>query len=92
MVIKKHPEITYLTFREVKASPGRKTKIWVVRGTGDIKLGEVRWYAPWRQYCFYPEDATIWSTDCMIDLCEFIAKAELERKKSREAVPASTAG
>lgn len=87
IVTKKHPELEYLKFVEmIEPASKRKTKVWFVeaQSSGEI-LGEIRWYAPWRQYCFYPSNykTTIWSTDCMIDICLFIAQAERERKRDR---------
>ncbi|KKM86433.1 hypothetical protein LCGC14_1279120 [marine sediment metagenome] len=32
-----------------------KTNVWTVNSKNQgTLLGEIRWYSPWRQYCFYP--------------------------------------
>ena len=28
-------------------------------------LGEIAWYASWRQYCFFPEPQMVFSSGCM---------------------------
>lgn len=29
------------------------------------QLGIIKWYGPWRQYCFYPNDDTLWNDGCL---------------------------
>jgi len=42
-----------------------KTSIWTVdsKSSGDC-LGLIKWYAPWRQYAFFPSPNTVFSRDC----------------------------
>jgi len=35
-------------------------------------LGEIKWYAPWGQYCFYDTANGIYSKTCMRDIADFI--------------------
>jgi hypothetical protein len=44
-------------------------------------LGTVKWYGPWRQYCFFPSPECVFNTGCMNDICSFIKKLMEERKK-----------
>ena len=37
-------------------------------------LGIVKWYGPWRQYCFFPGNNTIFNKGCMDDIKDFINK------------------
>ena len=64
------------------ADDPRKTRIFMVNSTesGDL-LGQVRWYAPWRKYCFYPTQGTIFEQVCMRDLSDFIETKTKEHKK-----------
>ena len=48
-------------------------------------LGEVRWYAPWRQYCFFPFTNTVFSKGCMEDINTFITKLMDDRAAVRRA-------
>lgn len=51
-------ESKYLEFKFVEAKP--KTQVWNVLSKSDGSvLGTVKWYAPWRQYCFFPQGETI---------------------------------
>jgi hypothetical protein len=50
-----------------------KTRRFIVYSRFDnTKLGEVKWYARWRQYCFFPEGECVWSLDCLEDLTVFV--------------------
>ena len=44
-------------------------------------LGVVKWYGPWRQYCFFPDSLTIFNKGCMEDINDFITQLMDERKK-----------
>lgn len=48
---------------------GRKTPIYSLESVYDkVFLGEVKWYGPWRRYCFYPCDNTVWDVKCLEEL------------------------
>jgi hypothetical protein len=51
----------------------RKTQIWSLfsQRHGNL-LGVIKWYGPWRQYCFYPEKESVWSLKCLHDVKEFL--------------------
>jgi len=80
----------YIHFAEVETkvegfkTPKRKTKIWTCWNTsGSLPLGTVQWYGPWRQYCFYPADGTIFNKGCLSDIQEFLSNAMAERQRSK---------
>jgi hypothetical protein len=52
---------------------GKKTRIWTVHPTQgrNANLGEVRWYAPWRRYAFYPTVNSVFEEDCLRDIADF---------------------
>lgn len=52
---------------------GQKTCTWTITGRSGGVLGLVKWYSPWRQYCFYPNALTTFSTGCLEDLKDFLA-------------------
>ena len=66
--------------------PKERTLTWGVssRSSGDF-LGMIEWYAPWRQYCFSPDEGTVFSRGCMAEIMKFIEDHKNER---REASPA----
>jgi hypothetical protein len=43
-------------------------------------LGHIKWYGPWRQYCFWPSPQTIFNPACLQDIREFIGDLMAERK------------
>jgi hypothetical protein len=59
-----------------------KTRQWVVlsESLSREQLGEVRWYAPWRRYCFYATvSGVIFDAACLMELREFIHARMQER-------------
>jgi len=59
--------------RYVSQSKSGKTEIWVIAAVADnTPLGQVYWYASWRQYVFYPADHTLWNADCLEEVSEFV--------------------
>lgn len=45
-------------------------------------LGIIKWYGPWRQYCFEPNDFTVWSDGCLEQISGFLKKLNQEHKQS----------
>jgi len=41
-------------------------------GVNGILLGIVKWYPPWRQYCFFTVGNRIFSRGCQNDIIKFI--------------------
>lgn len=69
----------YLAFERVE-TVGRKTPIIVVRSlSSGTELGQVRWYGPWRQFCFHPACQTIFNVGCMTEIQNVIAELKAER-------------
>ena len=70
----------YLDFVELAPKP--KTKVWLVQSKSDeFGLGEIKWYANWRQYCFFPTNDSVWSVGCLEDIKRFISEANETRHK-----------
>jgi len=65
--------------------PNRKTPIIAVYNkVSQEVIGEIKWYPPFRQYCFFPEDETVYHDGCMNKIVECITylKKEQEARKS----------
>lgn len=43
------------------------------------QLGIIKWYSSWRQYTFYPNADTIFSSDCMKAICDVLDKLKQSR-------------
>jgi len=46
-------------------------------------LGIIKWYPPWRQYCFFPNQTTIWSNGCLSEVIEIIKGLMCARELSK---------
>lgn len=63
----------YQYIRMVKIADKPKTTVWEVRNkTGEYPIGIIKWQPGWRQYCFFPNDAIVFSVGCLKDVCDFI--------------------
>lgn len=74
-------EFQYIHFVKVAEKP--KTSVWSCRNNrSNVELGYVKWYGPWRQYCFMPNAAelTVFNVACLQDIQDFIRS--LPRKTS----------
>ncbi|MDR1954303.1 MAG: hypothetical protein LBQ21_07545 [Clostridiales Family XIII bacterium] len=74
----------YITFAEVERE-GRKTKIFaIINNLSGAVLGNIIWYGPWRQYCFFPAgDHVVFNKGCLEDICGFITCLMDERKRMK---------
>jgi hypothetical protein len=63
----------YVIFVESEKAPSRKTRRWVCASTQHGgKLGTVCWHNAWRQYVFMPNEACLFSEDCLKDIGQFL--------------------
>ena len=59
------------------------TKIWEVNTKKDIPLGHIKWYSPWRKYCFFPIAGTVYASSCLDDIAQFIWQEMKERRRMK---------
>jgi len=81
-----HVELGRISFDRKGDSPSGKTQLWMVVGSDESTLGIVKWYAPWRQYCFLPlllVDYLVFSSSCLINLAKFMRDLTERHKKKR---------
>ena len=70
----------YLTFVDMPLIR-RKTRVVEVHSkTSNDVLGIIKWWPAWRQYCFFPEEGTVWSIGCMHQVHNFIL--DLKQRRS----------
>lgn len=48
-------------------------------------IGEIKWYPPWRKYCFFPDFACVFETKCLTDIVNFINELMEERKQLKKS-------
>lgn len=63
---------------------GTKTKLYAVRrddasGYAHI-LGLIKWHGSWRQYVFFPDCHTVWSSTCLQGINHFLIKINTRRR------------
>jgi len=64
-------------------TPKKVTKEWSVY-SGDVFLGEIKWYAPWRRYVFYTSPGTLYDASCLFELSMFCWDQTAARKRQRQ--------
>ena len=71
----------YLDFRLAKK---QNPSSWVVdvftSGDDDILLGQIRYYANWRQYIFFSKGTPLLSVGCMEDIVSFTKTLNKEKR------------
>jgi len=68
--------------------PEFKTKVWqviTIALPNDV-IGIVRWYGPWRQYCFVPAENTVYNAECLRDIAQFCQESRLIRQPAPDDV------
>ncbi len=72
-------EYKYIHFVKIEDKP--KTSVWSCRNSNDhTELGIIKWYPPWRQYCYFTRDLVIFNTGCLLEVISFIGQLKNERK------------
>lgn len=72
-------EYKYFTLRLIERKP--KSNVYAVDPFQGDSIGTIKWYAPWHQYCFFPEVHTVFSRGCLLDLQRVIGILNLKHKK-----------
>lgn len=74
------PPSRWIEFDPSGSSASGKTQVFVVRPKHSVvPLGQVRWYAPWRRYCFTPVEGTF-DAACLRDIATFCEWLMAERR------------
>ena len=75
----------------------KKTQTWFCISKNDkYMLGVVKWFPNWRQYCFFPEDETVFSIGCLNDMIDFTKqlneghRKQISKERMREVVDNQT--
>jgi hypothetical protein len=72
---------TYLVFYNSGPRKGQKTNVYDVYAGTSVKLGLIKWYAPWRKYSYFPNLNTVYEQVCLREIAEF---CEIETRKRKE--------
>jgi hypothetical protein len=76
-------EYRYIKFELALTQPP-KTSVWFCLNieTGSV-LGKVKYYPAWRQYCYFPQSATVFNDGCLRDIADFLGQLDADRKEKR---------
>lgn len=71
-------------FKAAGRSPSGKTRVWNVESShSHVDIGEIKWYGPWRQYCFFPDEYTIYERQCLRDIATFCEEATSKQRRRK---------
>lgn len=77
-------ESEWLYFRKEVVYKDRKTMIIEVFSKESITaVGQVRWYAPWRKYTFWPAANTVFEATCLSAIAHFCERLMRDHKKNQ---------
>ncbi len=74
----------WIRFEKQPQKDGMKTSVYLIVTTDGNSLGEIKWFASWRKYCFFPNTNTLYETDCLSDIVKFLNKLMLDRKIEKQ--------
>lgn len=74
----------YIAFRDITPpNSTRKTRTWLCYNIHKCcKLGSVKWYGPWRQYCYFATSEVVYSAGCLADIQDFLTRIKAVRTKN----------
>jgi len=74
---------SHITLKWAGETWSGNTQIYTVYNSKDI-LGDVRWYAPWRRYCFIPKSLpTVFDAGCLHEIREHLIRLTDEHKNKK---------
>lgn len=75
-------EYKYIHFELKEVKP--KTEVYSCKNSrSGEELAFIAWYGPWRQYCFFPTIAAVYSIGCLNDIEDFITQLKAKRKNDQ---------
>lgn len=61
----------YINFTQIPYS-GKTKRFEVTAVKTQITLGRICWYSGWRQYVFMPSFETLWNSECLKSITEYL--------------------
>lgn len=70
-----------------------KTGVWSCENNKHgYRLGVVKWYPGWRQYCYFSNPDVIYSKGCIDDIANFIQQLTEDRRNGNELFENASVG
>lgn len=60
----------YITLQQDESFNGKTKKFFVFSKLSHAYLGIIKWYSPWRRYCFFPDTDTLYDRFCMVEISQ----------------------
>ena len=75
-----------IVIEKVGNTPSGKTAIYEVQNASDVFLGEIRWYANWRRYVFFPDvcQVCLFDASCLYKIADFCTTLMEQYKEKRK--------
>jgi len=74
-------EYDYIKFEEIELIVPYETNTWICRiKKSDVNVGQIKWYDPQKQYCYFPVHDTVYIQEDMEDIATFI-RIEMEKRE-----------
>lgn len=58
----------YLAIHKEDNAGGPTTRYRIMAKKPPHLIGWIRWYGPWREWCFLPCEGTVWTATCLSDV------------------------
>lgn len=65
-------------------SDSGKTEIWTVARLDGKRLGQIKWFGRWRQYAWFPDNQTVYSAGCQMDIKKFTDALNIRQRLHRK--------
>lgn len=66
-------ENKYIKIVEMPQKTGAKTKwFYVYNKCGNYNIAKISWYSQWRQYCIFPSPSTVFNSECLELITNFL--------------------
>ena len=72
-------ETNFIRFVRLDRPKKHKTDIVQILNSNDELLGEIKWYANWRKYCFFPSSDVLFDAICLENILDVVFQLQTER-------------
>lgn len=78
----------WMTIEKAPPFDGRVTSQWLIRSKSQgAILGDISWYANWRQYCFMPRENCVFNGGCLSEIERFLKSVNEAHRASKKGTP-----
>lgn len=79
-------ESKWIRFVDLGTIKNGSTNIYeIVTNDTHSVIGQIKWYAPFRKYSFFPSEMTVFETQCLTDIISFIKDLMEQRQIEKQS-------